>query len=297
MNLRHLQFLRLVVEHGSHEAAARAAGVSQPAVSYAMQQLAKAVGVPLFETSGRRRVPTAAARALAARRAALDEHLERLSPAAHSAASRDVLRVGATPSAALVCGAPLHALWSGRGPGHRLEISSAHEGRLLSAVQRGELDMAIAPRPRGALPAGLRSEPLYAITPLAYARRGHPLAGATTLAELRDAAWAIVGPTVSGPVDVLTEAHAVRRLPRPRVAVSCPDYASMLDLMVNADLLGVLPHPALLVSAARGAVLPLRLREALPRYEMSLVVSQAARRAVVSTADALGARLSAISQP
>lgn len=37
-----------------------------------------------------------------------------------------------------------------------------------------------------------------------------------------------------------------------RVAASCPDYASLLHLMMHSDLLGVLPHPALLASATQG---------------------------------------------
>jgi DNA-binding transcriptional LysR family regulator len=81
-------------------------------------------------------------------------------------------------------------------------------------------------------------------------------------------------------VDVLHEAFAVRRMKPPRVAVSCPDYASLLHLMTDSDLLGVLPHPALLDSAAKGQIVPLRLREALPRYEMHLFTPMRARRAL-----------------
>jgi hypothetical protein len=43
-------------------------------------------------------------------------------------------------------------------------------------------------------------------------------------------------------------------------------------------LLGVLPHPALLDSAPKGQVVPLRLREALPRYEMQLFTPTRPRR-------------------
>lgn len=48
--------------------------------------------------------------------------------------------------------------------------------------------------------------------------------------------------------------------------------------MTHSDLLGVLPHPALLDSAPRGQVVPLRLREALPRYEMHLFTPIRSRR-------------------
>ena len=64
----------------------------------------------------------------------------------------------------------------------------------------------------------------------------------------------------------------------PRVTVSCPDYASLLHLMIHSDLLGVLPHPSLLGGAPNGQVVPLRLREALPRYEMHLFKPSRSRR-------------------
>ena len=73
----------------------------------------------------------------------------------------------------------------------------------------------------------------------------------------------------------------------PRVAASCPDYASLLHLMTQSDLLGVLPHPALLDGALKGQVVPLRLREALPRYEMHLFTPIRQRRALRPVFDML----------
>ncbi|WP_298234357.1 LysR family transcriptional regulator, partial [uncultured Azohydromonas sp.] len=69
MYLKHLQYLELVVQHGSQSAAARAAGVSQSAIAQAMQALERHWGCVLFERAGRRKRPTPAALE-AARRAA-----------------------------------------------------------------------------------------------------------------------------------------------------------------------------------------------------------------------------------
>lgn len=280
MNLRYLHYLRLVIEHGSFEAAARAGGVSQPAISHGMRQLQQQFDTPLFVPSGRRLLPTEAALHAALKSTDLAERIDALAAKRVTQAQRDTLRVGVTPSAALVCGPALHAGWCEGHPRRRLDLSSADEGRMLASLQGGELDLVIAPLPRGHRAAGLASQPLYQLTPLAYARRAHPLAKAQSLVELQMASWAIVGPSVSGPVDVLQEAFAVRRMKPPRVAASCPDYTSLLHLMIHGDLLGVLPHPALLDGAAKGLVVPLRLREALPRYEMHLFTPIRPRRLV-----------------
>jgi DNA-binding transcriptional LysR family regulator len=269
MNLRYLHYLRLVVEQGSFAAAARMAGVSQPAISHAMNQLQQSFDTPLFVVSGRRRVPTPAALRAALKGTDLAEGLAAIS-ATRGPIRSDTLRVGVTPSAALVCGAALYASWCLDQPRRRLDMSGGDEGRLLARLQGGDLDLVISPLPRRHGVVGLTHQPLYSINPLAYARRAHPLRKAQTLAQLQAAPWAIVGPSVKGPVDVLHEAFAVRRMRPPSIAASCPDYASLLQLVAHTDLLCVLPHAALLSGASAGELVPLRLREALPLYQMHL---------------------------
>lgn len=292
MNLRYLHYLDLVIKHGSFAAAARADGVSQPAISHGLRQLQSAFDAPLFVRSGRRLLPTDIALRAARDSAELSKRLEALA-APPAATQRDTLRVGVTSSAAMVCGPALHRAWCEGHPRRRLDLSSADEGRMLVRLQGGELDLVISPLPRGHGTAGLTRQPLYEIAPKAYARRAHPLAGAHSLSELQGAAWAIVGPSVSGPVDVLKEAFAVRKMRAPRVTASCPDYASLLHLMAQHDLLAVLPHPVLLEASARTSLVLLRLREALPRYEMNLFMSARMRRALQPVVAVLKAELAA----
>lgn len=291
MYLRYLHYLRLVVEHGSFAGAARAGGITQPAISYGMAQLQKTFDTPLFLKSGRRLMPTETALRVAWTGQVLVEHVETLAASAAAKAPRDTLRVGLTSSASLVCGPALHDIWCQAHSRRRLDLSTADEGRMLARLQGGELDLVISPLPRSYPSVGLTRQPLYQIAPLVYARKAHPLAKAQSIIELQAAPWAIVGPSVSGPVDVLSEAFAVRRLPNPRVTVSCPDYASLLHLMGQADLLAVLPHPALLDSGAKGQIVPLRLRENLPRYAMHLFAQKRPRRSTASVIAELKARL------
>ena len=297
MNLRYLNYLRLVIEHGSFAAAALAGGVSQPAISHGMRQLQQQFDTPLFVRSGRKLIPTEAALQAAFLSMDLAERMDAITATGAFPAHRDTLRVGVTPSAALVCGPALHAGWCEDHPRRRLDMSSADEGRMLARLQGGELDLVISPRPRGYRATGLACHPLYQLTPLAYARRAHPLVKAQSLVELQAASWAIVGPSVSGPVDVLHEAFSVRRMRPPRIAASCPDFASLLHLIAHSDLLGVVPHPALLDGGLKGQVVPLRPREALPRYEMHLFTLTRPRRALVPVFARLQQQATLISKP
>ncbi|CAM3679835.1 LysR family transcriptional regulator [Paracidovorax anthurii] len=274
MYLRHLQYLRAVIEQGSFAAAARACGVSQPAISHGMRVLQDRFDAPLLARDGRRYVPTDLALRVASESRSVAERIDALLPGTAPAAalargSPSVLRAGLTSSAAIVCGPVLYRGWCAGHPRRSLELVSADEGRLLAGLLEQRLDIAIAPRPRGFAHHGIVQRRLYALRPLVYARRGHPLARARSLEDLRGAAWARVEPSVSGPVDVLTEAHRVRQLRPPRVAARCPDFASMLQMVAATDLLAVVPHPVLAGGAA-ALLSPLRLREALPLYDMWL---------------------------
>jgi DNA-binding transcriptional LysR family regulator len=279
MDLRYLQYLKRVVEHGSFDAAAQVLGVSQPAISHGVRKLQAHFNMPLFQREGRRYLPTEHALQLVAEYTALAQRVDTLASGEPARPDPKVLRVGLTPSAAVVCGPVLHEVWCGVHPGRTLVLSSADEGRLLADLKGGAHDLVVSPRPRGQAAKGLVGQALYQLHPLVYGRKDHPLMPSQTLSALQDARWAVVQPSVSGPVDVLTEAFSVRRMPRPQIAVSCPDYASMLNLVACTDLLAVVPHPALLTGALHQPIVPLHLRETLPLYEMWVFHRARSRRA------------------
>lgn len=269
MYLRYLQYLHAVVEQGSFALAAKACGVSQPAISHGMKALQAHFAQPLLVREGRRHVPTDLARAVAAQALPLAQGVEALPRASVAAPDRHRLRVGLTSSAALVCGPLLYACWCLPNARRSLEMATADEGSLLEGLMQRRFDAVIAPKPRKFAHPDVVERPLYELHPQVYARKGHPLARAQSLAQLQGAAWACVGPSVSGPVDVLTEAHRVRRMPAPKMSVRCPDFASLVHLVAQSDLLAVVPHPALL-GGASAMVVPLRLAESLPLYGMWL---------------------------
>ena len=269
MYLRYLQYLQAVIDHGSFAMAAKACGVSQPAISHGMKALQAHFAQPLLVREGRRYVPTDLARAVAAQALPLAQGVKALPRASVAAPDRHRLRVGLTSSAALVCGPLLYASWCLPNARRSLEMATADEGSLLEGLLQRRFDAVIAPKPRKFAHPDVVERPLYELHPQVYARKGHPLARAQSLAQLQGAAWACVGPSVSGPVDVLTEAHRVRRMPAPKMSVRCPDFASLLHLVAQSDLLAVVPHPALL-GGASALVAPLRLAESLPLYGMWL---------------------------
>ncbi|NML14920.1 LysR family transcriptional regulator [Azohydromonas caseinilytica] len=271
MYLKHLQYLQLVIQHGSQAAAARAAGVSQSAIAQAMQALERQLGCVLFESAGRRKLPTAAA-LQAARRAAELQHGAAPLPGAWDASllapGVPRLRVGMAPAAALLYAPAIERHWRMLEPDGLLRIVGGTAQEQFAALERGELELAIVPRPRGWRATGLRSQLLHTSAPFVVARRGHALAQAESLEQIARAGWAVAG-RVGTAGNTIEEAHRVRGWPLPRVLAQCADYGALLNLVAHSELLCTLPHPALLSDPVQAELVRLPLREGLPRYEVS----------------------------
>ena len=273
MYLQQLHYLRQIVEKGSFAAAALAAGVSQPAISQAMQTLERAIGLPLFERVGRRRRPTAAALAAAQHGRELSEGMASLKTSPHKAPnrSRGGLRIGMSPGAALTYGPLVVSTWYAIGGRRPIVLSSGPAPEMLRALRHGDLDLVVAPRPRASASElqDLRADLLYSSAPQVYARVDHPLGSARSLTELMDVGWAVVGPE-NTPGSMIAEAHRVRRLGPAKVLVRCTDYATCVQLVGASDLMAVLPHSALVDPHHCTRIRALRLREGLPQYEVCI---------------------------
>jgi len=272
MKWRQLELLRCVVDGGGFAQAAVAAGVSQPAVSQAMRRLAAQLGEPLFERQGRRQVPTPKAIELAQAMRAADERLRACGPggkAARVGAGERTVRVGLAPAAGLLYGPAMAKALAGAGGRARLSIVTGSAPVMLDALKRGELDLAIIPRPRGTDDAGLCERLMYVSQPAVYCRQGHPLAAATSLREIVRARWVVAGQSGT-PGNVIEEAFRVRRWAPPRIAVQCADYAMLVQIVADTDLLGVVSHPRLVPQPRGLGIVPVRIGEGLPHYEVCL---------------------------
>lgn len=270
MNLARLRYLDLVLTHGSFSEAARAAGVSQPAISQAMRALEQETGVRLFEGTGRSRIPTVAARELAERSRPVHQLVQSLAPRPEVCAAREpetVLRIGLAPAASLLYLPAIESAVRGIAPDGLVRCHAGQAPDLLDAMLRGELDCVAVPMPRRFTARGIERHLLHTSVPLVYARLGHPLSHASSLEDLAEAGWAVSGRSGTAG-NVIEEACRVRRLPRPRVVMRCSDYWTMISLLAQSDLLGVVPHRALLPADHASRLQSLMIREGLPTYEV-----------------------------
>ncbi|MFI9510436.1 LysR family transcriptional regulator [Nocardia sp. NPDC052566] len=187
-----LRVVRAAAATGSFSTTAENLGYTQSAVSRQIALMERAAGQPLFERHARGVRPTAAGLVVVRHAEAvlgeLDTARQELSDLETTAAER--LRIGAfsTAMAALVPRAI--AAVRGQRPHARIPLREGMSPRLLTAVARGRLDLAVVTAPADP-PAGVELEPLLDDPLLVAVPPSHELAGrvSATPAMLRDQRW------------------------------------------------------------------------------------------------------------
>jgi molybdate transport repressor ModE-like protein len=262
LRLRHLRLLQLVERHGSLGSAARALGVSQPAVTLLLRELEAVFASRLVERGPRGARITVAGQHALERIAIALASVERAMEAAQAPAAEPIVRLGCVQVAGVNLLPTALARMEKRGATGHLQIREGRTQDLVAALCAGQLDCvigwmdeAIAER----LPAGQVD-----VAPLGYgamhvvAGRTHPLARrrAVTVPELADWPWIVPPPE--------SRTHAAfRRLflgasVMPSVTIECASLHSTLHLITRTRLLTVTPDAAADAYARRGMIVTLK---------------------------------------
>ena len=173
ITLEQWRALLAVVEAGGYAQAAEVLHKSQSAISYAVQQIERRLGVKAFEVQGRKAVLTATGQLLVRRAKALLDEAASLERAAGqlSAGWEAELRLAVEiifPNRVLL---PALAAFGAVSPHTRIELIESVIGGTSEALLGGRVDLAIAP----VIPQGFLGEALMTLRFLAVAHPDHPL--------------------------------------------------------------------------------------------------------------------------
>lgn len=151
MDPRRLLLLRAVARAGSLSAAARALGLTQPAVAQQVRALEVAAGVPLVVRAGRGVVLTEAGRLLVAHADAVADRLAAAEQEllALSGLASGTVRVAAFPTAAAVLLPGALAALRERAPGLQVRFEELEPPEAEAAVRAGDADVAVVFRHEG----------------------------------------------------------------------------------------------------------------------------------------------------
>ncbi|SMF33850.1 transcriptional regulator, LysR family [Azospirillum oryzae] len=268
MNLAALDMNLLVVfdalmEERNVTRAGRRVGLTQPAVSNALSRLRLLLKDQLFIRTPAGMQPTARALEIAGPvQQALAQIKDALEPSWFDPATAELsfaLAAGDYIGSTLL--PPLTELLRDRAPGVRLRVLPANTLDLMHFLDNGECDMAIGFF--DTIPERLDAMPLWAESVSLVARWDHPLAsGPMSLERLAEAPHILISQTGQeddGSSDgyllshglrrqVMTRSHlALRRSLeerglRLRVALTVPYYSAVLPIVMQSDLVTLLPH-------------------------------------------------------
>lgn len=272
MRLQHMHLLLALAQTGSLRASAQALNVSQPALTKSLRQLEEEFGTPLVVRTpkGVRLAP--AGELVAARAATVVREIERAREevAWHTQHAQARVAVGVSPVAAILLAPGALARFGARWPQVRVRMVDSLYPRVLAQVRAGELDLGIGPLPPEGAGRDLVVQPLFDSRHVIAARRGHPLAGATRLAQLSGAAWILTGPA-GGPGDPLHLRLEERGLPAPRIRCECESFSTLLALMSELDVVGVMPRGFFERYGPRTDLVALPIEDALPATTIHLL--------------------------
>jgi DNA-binding transcriptional LysR family regulator len=242
MKFNQLRDFVAVAENGSLRGAARALGLAQPAITRSIQDLEHSLGTQLFIREARGVRLTPIGEDFLTRAMTILGEVRRAREAVHQRQDglEGQLVLGLSIAGHLGVFAAVLKGFQRRYPRVRLRLIEGFLPTLEADLRNGLVDLYIGPVPEGARPADLSVTRLFDNRRIVVGRRNHPMAGVRRLADLAEVDWLTTSITHDA-ADELTQLFRDKGLPPPRLAAQCQSALSILTVLVNSDLLAMLP--------------------------------------------------------
>jgi DNA-binding transcriptional LysR family regulator len=242
MKLTSLRAFVLAIEEGSLRSAARRLDVSQPALTKMIRELESELATTLLQRSTTGVLATAQGKVLYERAVAADRELSHAVEQIQQLGGRMAgsLTIGAVPLAVMTLVPETLRTFGMEFPDIQLRIIEELYIQQLTALRRGEVDVAIGPVPDNLPPGEFAVEKLMPIAMVIVVRKGNPLARARSLADLADAPWVYTGGApASGYARTLYERHGLKPPPAGALVNST---LGLLSVISTGNCVGLLPY-------------------------------------------------------
>jgi DNA-binding transcriptional LysR family regulator len=195
-SVRQIEIVRALAKHRHFGLAAKALGVTQPALTRSLKQLESELGVKLFDRQGV--TPTLFGEIVLkhGERAVADFNDLARELALAKGVEIGELRLAVAPYPADISGERAVAILSEQRPRLRIELKTTDWTSVVEDVREGAVDLGLADVSEAELDPRLAVETLRSSQGVFYCRAAHPLTrnGRLTLADLLD--YPFVGPTL-----------------------------------------------------------------------------------------------------
>lgn len=243
MKLVQLNQLVAVAELGGLRRAARHLGIAQPAITRSIQELEHELGVTLFERSATGMTLTPIGAAFVRRATGVRRELERARDEVEQlkGISTGAVSIGLSTAPHVAMLPMVLEPFRRRYPDVRLRITEGLFPAMDADIRGGAIDFYVGPLAEESLGGDYICEKLFDNSRVILARRGHPLRGATSLAELVDARWVATSVTMDSEAE-LSPLFLRFGLPKPVTAVQAQSALSMIAVAAASDVLAMLPQ-------------------------------------------------------
>lgn len=232
MDLRLIETFNAVMQHRSVTEAARALGVTQPAVSAALKRLEQNVGFVLFRRESRHIVPTAEAHLLHAEALHALAGFSELEDAAAgiSAGQRGVLTIASSPGPGIAWLPEIVSRFRRERPATKIRLLTRSSDNVRSLVSSRAFDIGIAEPPFDRTNTVLARYrfPLQCVLPASHALAAHE----TLTPDLLEGSDLIITPGSRTSYARISHAFEASRTPF-HPAIECEFFAIALNLVID----------------------------------------------------------------
>lgn len=243
MKIKSIEAFVATVEGGSIHAAARDMGLSQPAISKTLKALEEELGVPLLTRGTRgvyltdygKRFFQRAKTILQESQKAISE-LEQMQGKTNSKIS-----ILLSPAASMQLAPTVLRQFRYQHPNVKIHIFEGLAPLAIEKLRTSEVDFAICAATENRVPKNeFELAPVMDVPMAIIGRAGHPLVASESLKELQQASWVQIG--AGGNLTPLIHDYFIQnQLNAPDIAVECHSFTSSLAMILNTDLLGMVP--------------------------------------------------------
>lgn len=275
MTLQQLRDLVAIVEHGGFRSAARALGVSQAGLTKSLSKFENEHGISLIERKTRGSTLTSVGQEFYHYAQSMLREAGRAEEWLHTTRSRpatDVsLGVSIEPSLRFVPAVLVD--YRRILPQVTLRLTQSVAQELLSALRENRLEFAITRLPTRFDASDLIVDELCESESVIVARIGHPQARATSLDDLADEGWILLGnralPTHHD--DSILELFDASRGTTPKIAAVTDSLYGAISMLIESDCIARLPRAVLEHPMAGGLLTSIPLHDPPRRYRIALV--------------------------
>lgn len=271
IKLHQLKAFETVAQTGSIRSASRLLNVSQPALTKNIKELEESLGVSLMMRNSNGIALTRLGeeflqhtqlvlRELDLAQETIKQHLD---------ASSGHVSIGLGGSLACSLLPNVIAKFRQKFPSVKLNIAEGQVESHLLSLRQGEFDFCINTAKPELNNNDLAFEPLLNMEYQIFARKGHPLATATKLTDLKDCDWVL--PVMrtgfhKQALDILVQ-HKLN----PNIAITCNSYFTTAEMLKKTDCLSIFATTTKQCSCSEDGLVALELDHKLPTASYYLI--------------------------